>query len=106
MDLRQKIRELKLFYTNLSIYGFVGGACILLWLSMGCGPFWPAWVIFGLALTAGLEAIRIGQCAFLENVLSFLRPEWEEEQLKILQSKLLPGAEKANEKESKSKKGL
>lgn len=85
MDHKQKVRELKLLYTNLSIYGFVGGSCIALWLSMGCGPFWPAWVIFGLALAGGLEAIRIGQFTFLETLLPFLKPEWEEQHLNRLQ---------------------
>jgi mannose/fructose/N-acetylgalactosamine-specific phosphotransferase system component IID len=51
---------------------------------MGCGPFWPAWVIFGFVIATGFEAFRINHLTFLEEILPFLRPEWEEEQKKAL----------------------
>ena len=80
--LRKKIHALKTFYTNLFIYATVCVACIIIWLSMGGGAFWPIWVIFGCGLAAILQAVSLGQIPKLHELFPFLSPSWEEEQVK------------------------
>lgn len=86
-QLREQIRNLKVFYTNLAIYGGVSIACILIWLLTGAGPFWPIWPIFGFALAALFQGIKLGALPMLEDVLPFLKPDWEEKQIESLKGK-------------------
>ena len=86
--IRQRVRELKTFYANLTIYGCVCAFCILVWMCMGFGVFWPIWVILGCGIAAGLEGFRLEQLPHLENFLPFLKKNWEEEQVR----KILPTA--------------
>jgi hypothetical protein len=79
--IRERLKELKTFYTNLVIYGGVSIACILIWLLTGAGAFWPIWPIFGFALAALLQGIRLGALPMLEDIFPFLKPDWEEKQL-------------------------
>ena len=79
---RKKIHALKTFYTNLFIYTAVCIACIIIWLSMGGGAFWPIWVIFGCGLAAVLQAVSLGQIPKLHELFPFLSPSWEDEQVK------------------------
>lgn len=105
-EIRQKIKGLKNFYINLVIYTFTGFSSIIVWLSMGQGPFWPIWVILGCGICAILQGLNLGQFSQLQELLPFLRPEWEEEQVKSL----LPTEpfsqeqqEEMNEKEKRNK---
>lgn len=84
-DVRQRVRELKKFYLDLSIYAIVSFFCVLVWISMGCGLFWPIWVILGFAIASLLEAMKLGQLTIFEEILPFLRPEWEEEQVQKIE---------------------
>lgn len=86
-SIRKRIQALKSFYTNLVIYAFVCIACIVIWISMGAGPFWPIWVIFGCGLSAVLQGVTLGQIPQLQEFLPFLSPEWEEEQVKKMSKK-------------------
>lgn len=86
-NIRKHIHDLRKFYTNLVIYGAVSLLCILIWISMGGGVFWPIWVVLGLGASAALQGISLGQIPKLEELLPFLRPEWEEEQVKALLEK-------------------
>lgn len=79
---RKKIHALKTFYTNLFIYTAVCIACIIIWVSMGGGAFWPIWVIFGCGLAAVLQAVSLGQIPKLHELFPFLSPSWEDEQVK------------------------
>lgn len=79
---RKKIHALKTFYTNLFIYTAVCIACIVIWVSMGGGAFWPIWVIFGCGLAAVLQAVSLGQIPKLHELFPFLSPSWEDEQVK------------------------
>ena len=79
--LRKKIHALRTLYTNIFIYTVVCLACIIIWVSMGGGPFWPIWVIFGCALSAVLQAVGLGQIPQLHELFPFLNPSWEEEQI-------------------------
>ena len=78
---REKLRELKKFYTDLLIYGVVCVCSIIVWLSMGAGTFWPIWVIIGCGIDVGLKAISLGQIPMLEEFFPFLSNTWEESQL-------------------------
>ena len=98
--LRKKIHALKTFYTNLFIYSAVCVACIIIWLSMGGGAFWPIWVIFGCGLAAVLQAVSLGQIPKLHEIFPFLSPSWEEEQLR----NHLPKAYKHSDEEEPVKK--
>ncbi len=81
---RRKVRALRAFYTNLAIYSVVCAASIFAWLMMGAGPFWPIWVIFGCGAAAVLQALSLGHLPMVEEMLPFLKPEWEEAQVKLL----------------------
>jgi hypothetical protein len=86
-SIRKRVQALKSFYTNLVIYAVVCVACIIIWVSMGGGPFWPIWVIFGYGLSAVLQGVTLGQIPQLHEFLPFLNPEWEEEQIKKMSKK-------------------
>ena len=83
---RQRLRELKEFYTNLLIYGAVCASAILVWLSMGMGPFWPIWVVIGCGITIALKGISLGQIPQLDIIFPFLNDEWEEKQFHMNQN--------------------
>jgi fatty acid desaturase len=57
--IRERVKALKDFYTNLVVYAAICLACIIIWLSTG-GGFWPIWVIIGLAISAGFQGLRLG----------------------------------------------
>lgn len=79
--LREHLRDLKQFYTNLVTYGAIFIATLIIWMITG-GPFWPIWVLFGLGTAAIMQAIRLGLLPVFENFFPFLRPDWEDEQLR------------------------
>ena len=97
-SLRKHVQALKAFYTNLVIYAVVCVACIIIWISMGGGPFWPIWVIFGFGLGAILQGASLGQIPKVHEFLPFLNPAWEEEQVQALLEKT--GSERQRPKPS------
>ncbi|WP_010302670.1 2TM domain-containing protein [Candidatus Odyssella thessalonicensis] len=80
-NIRERIRELKEYYTNLIIYGVVIFACLIIWLTTG-GAFWPIWVMVALGSVALLKGIRLGLFPKMSELFPFLRPDWEEVQIK------------------------
>ena len=60
------------FYINLTVYAFVLFVCILIWLFMGCGPFWPIWVACGFGISLFLEASKADWIPFLKEYFPFL----------------------------------
>lgn len=84
-QIRERVKALKEFYTNLVVYAAICLACIIIWLSTG-GGFWPIWVIFGLAISVGFQGLRLGIFPMISDILPFLKPEWEEDQIKSMMS--------------------
>ncbi|MBX9804779.1 MAG: 2TM domain-containing protein [Alphaproteobacteria bacterium] len=86
-QVRERVRELRLYYTNLVVYAGVSAGCILVWLLNGAGAFWPIWPIMAFGIAAGLQGARLGQLKALEEYFPFLSPEWEETQVKTMLKK-------------------
>ena len=84
---RKYVQDLKGLYTNVSIYAVVSIVSFLVWLSFGGAGFWPIWVFVGFGAAALLQGITMGSVKQLEEVLPFLKPEWEEQQVKKLLKK-------------------
>lgn len=80
-NIRERIRELKEYYTSLITFGIVVLTCIIVWLTTG-GAFWPIWVIVALGAVSLLKGIRLGLFPKLSEIFPFLRPDWEEEQIR------------------------
>lgn len=81
---RERVRELRTYYTNLVVYAGVAAGCVLIWLLNGAGAFWPIWPIMAFGMAAALQGARLGQLKLLEEWLPFLSPEWEETQVKAM----------------------
>ncbi|MBX9976698.1 MAG: 2TM domain-containing protein, partial [Alphaproteobacteria bacterium] len=79
-----KVKQLKGFYINLTVYTAVFFGCVIAWLAMGGGAFWPIWVLLGCGIAAFSEGLRLGMLPVLSDILPFLRDDWEEKQTKIL----------------------
>ncbi|MDR2464104.1 MAG: hypothetical protein LBD36_00595 [Holosporales bacterium] len=82
--IRQYIRELKMFYKEILTSVSVLAVCFIAWMATG-GGCWPIWVFVALAIKLLMRAISIGRISIWEvgcfgKWLSFLRPEWEEQQ--------------------------
>jgi hypothetical protein len=89
-EIRQKIHKLKVFYTNLLIYGVICFSAIIVWVSMGCGPFWPVWVILACGFSSALQAADLGKFPRLYSLFPFLQKEWENEQIQDMIKKKPP----------------
>jgi len=83
-QVRERVRELRVYYTNLVVYAGVSAGCILVWLLNGAGAFWPIWPIMAFGIAAALQGARLGQLRSLEDWFPFLSPEWEESQVKAM----------------------
>lgn len=83
-QVRERVRELRVYYTNLVVYAGVSVGCILVWLLNGAGAFWPIWPIMAFGIAAALQGARLGQLKSLEDWFPFLSPEWEESQVKAM----------------------
>jgi hypothetical protein len=81
---RKYVQDLKHLYVNVSVYAVVLVVSILVWLSLGGAGFWPIWVLLAFVAAAVLQGWTIGSLKQLEELLPFLKPEWEEKQLKKL----------------------
>ena len=80
-EVREKVRALRQFYTNLMIYGAITLLCLCIWVTTG-GSFWPLWVFLGFVISAFLQGIKVGMFPIVEDIFPFLKPEWEEEKIK------------------------
>ena len=104
---RQYVQGLKDLYVNISVYAVVSGISLLVWLCLGGGGFWPIWVFLAFGLATVLQGWAIGSIKKLEEILPFLKPEWEEQQLKKLlkqpvSTKIHPAPEKTEIKAEQS----
>lgn len=80
----EKVQQIKGFYINITVYCAVFVGCIVAWLAMGGGAFWPIWVLLGCGIAAFSEGLRIGMLPVLSDIFPFLRDDWEETQKKRL----------------------
>lgn len=83
-QIRERVRELRVYYTNLVVYAGVSVCCILIWLLSGAGVFWPIWPMMAFGIAAVLQGVRLGQLKSLEEWFPFLSAEWEESQVKSM----------------------
>lgn len=96
-QLREQVRNLKAFYTNLVIYGGVSAACILVWIMTG-GYFWPIWPIVAFVIMSLIQGIKLGTLPMLEDIFPFLSPDWEQKQVECMKdSKEKPRASASSE---------
>ncbi len=80
-EIRQKIKNLREFYRQLTVYGAVNVCLILIWAISGAGYFWPIWVIIGWGIGLGLQAVSLGVLPVLEDIFPFFSTSWEEQQV-------------------------
>ncbi len=83
-DARERVRHLREFYKHLVIYGLGNFACILIWAISGGGYFWPIWVMLGWGIGLTMQAISLDLIPVLTEMLPFLNPNWEDQQVKKL----------------------
>jgi hypothetical protein len=96
-----KVKQLKNFYINMTIYTAVFIGCVIAWLAMGGGPFWPIWVLLGCGIAAFSEGIRLGMLPVLSDILPFLREDWEEKQTQSILASLEKNTPKPPKKSDK-----
>ncbi len=87
--IKKQLEIIKELYINILIYAVVSIVCVVIWISMGFGPFWPIWVILSFSVVAFIQAVRAGQLPKMLECIPFLKPEWENAQME----RLLQGAE-------------
>lgn len=49
---RKRLAARTAFKRNMVVWAFLSLLCIIIWLLGGGGYFWPAWVLFGLGVSA------------------------------------------------------
>ena len=81
VEIREHVRKLKRFYTDLTIYVFVNLTLILVWVISGGGYFWPIFVIIGWGIGLVLQAFNLGFIPLAVDILPFLNKNWEELQV-------------------------
>lgn len=82
--IQKQLETLKELYINILIYSAISVVCIIIWISMGFGPFWPIWVMLSFSVAAFIQAIRAGQLPKMLEYIPFLKPEWENAQIERL----------------------
>lgn len=100
-QIRERVRELKSFYTNCLTLGGAAVISLFVWLLSGGGYFWPIWVITAAAISLGFQAFRLGMIPMVTEWFPFLKPEWESQQVDKF---LGDGAENASKKSTTKKK--
>jgi hypothetical protein len=97
---RAHVKEMKKFYTHLSLYTSINVGLSLIWAISGGGYFWPIWVIVGWGIGILMEALSLNMIPSLGNFFPFLGSDWEETQVQ----KLLMEEETRNEIAPKEKR--
>jgi hypothetical protein len=82
--IKQQLQGIKDLYINVLIYSVVAIICILIWISMGFGVFWPIWVIIAFCVTSIIQGIRVGMICKIVEYIPFLKPDWEKNQMELL----------------------
>ena len=78
---RERVSQLKRFYTDLTIYALVNLALVLVWGISGGGYFWPIFVIIGWGIGLGLQAFSLGLMPVAAEIFPFLNKDWEDAQV-------------------------
>lgn len=81
-EIKARVKELRNFYVDLTLYGAVNLGLILIWAISGGGYFWPIWVIVGWGIGMVLKAISLDMIPALADLFPFFDKAWEEEQIK------------------------
>lgn len=82
IDIKARVKELRNFYVDLTLYGTVNLGLILIWAVSGGGYFWPIWVIVGWGIGMLLKAISLDMIPALADLFPFFDKTWEEQQIK------------------------
>ncbi|OJX13001.1 MAG: hypothetical protein BGO77_00845 [Caedibacter sp. 37-49] len=81
-EVKARVRELRKFYIDLTLYGTVNLGLVLIWAISGGGYFWPIWVIVGWGIGMALNAISLGMIPAIVDLFPFFDKTWEEQQIK------------------------
>lgn len=81
-EVKARVKELRNFYIDLTLYGAVNLGLILIWAISGGGYFWPIWVIVGWGIGMVLKAISLDMIPALADLFPFFDKTWEEQQIK------------------------
>ncbi|MBN9413246.1 MAG: 2TM domain-containing protein [Candidatus Paracaedimonas acanthamoebae] len=82
IEIKARVKELRNFYVDLTLYGAVNLGLILIWAISGGGYFWPIWVIVGWGIGMALKAISLDMIPALADLFPFFAKTWEEQQIK------------------------
>lgn len=82
VEVKARVRELRKFYIDLTLYGTVNLGLVLIWAISGGGYFWPIWVIVGWGIGMALNAISLGMIPAIVDLFPFFDKTWEEQQIK------------------------
>lgn len=83
-QVREHVRKLRRFYTDVMIYGAVNIGLILIWLISGGGYFWPIWVIVGWGIGLGIHAFSLDLIPQITTMMPFMTSEWEDQEVQRL----------------------
>lgn len=104
-EVREHVRKLRRFYTDVLVYTLVNLFLILIWALSGAGYFWPIWVIIGWGIGLGIHAFTIGLIPQMTSMVPFLTAEWEDEEVrKLVSTRKLKKKTSDEEKPTKGKK--
>ena len=109
-EIREKVRQLKVFYTNVAWHVVFNFIAMTIWLFLGGAEYWPIFVHLTSAMMLSVDAYRMGLIEIPESdFIPFLREDWEEEKFKELKTLASLDGEKdgvsssADNKKSKTK---
>lgn len=83
-EVREYVRKLRRFYTDVLIYGVINLGLILIWAISGGGYFWPIWVIIGWGIGLGVHAFSLGIIPQMNAMIPFMTAEWEDQEVRRL----------------------
>jgi len=96
-QVREHVRKLSRFYTDVLIYAVVNLGLILIWAISGGGYFWPIWVIIGWGIGLGVHAFSLGLIPQMNAMVPFMTAEWEDQEVR----RILETGYKGKDKEEK-----
>lgn len=97
-QVREHVKKLRRFYTDVLIYSVVNVGLILIWLISGAGYFWPIWVIVGWGIGLGIHAFSLGLIPQMTTMVPFMTADWEDQEVRRLLEAGYKGKEKAEKK--------
>lgn len=103
-EVREYVRKLRRFYTDVLIYLAVNIGLILIWAISGGGYFWPIWVIIGWGIGLGVHAFSLGLIPQMNAMVPFMTAEWEDKEIRRLMEAGYKGQEKEEKKAQKKVK--